>query len=211
MERNNLIGSRLREFGSVRFTSLKEFAEALEMQPSNLQAYLKGEREPGAQVLKKLRNLGCDINWLLGDEPAPNASSDGVFILRLPEYRLDAMIPAGSGELVDLTEWIRSETLEFDPAGHALLQIDTEFGYSMTPVIQPGDYVMYSYHAKVYDGDIVAARWDATKGAVKIASFVQGNPSLVALISSNPSVPPIVLERSRLVMYKVVMLIKKRR
>lgn len=58
------IGSRLREFGEVHFASMKKFAEALDMRPQNLGAYLAGERVPGNKMEAKLRAMGCDIIWL---------------------------------------------------------------------------------------------------------------------------------------------------
>jgi transcriptional regulator with XRE-family HTH domain len=60
------VGIRLREFGESRFPKIKDFAEALGMPPSSLQSsYFNGRSLPGAELLLKLMNLGCDCNWLL--------------------------------------------------------------------------------------------------------------------------------------------------
>jgi transcriptional regulator with XRE-family HTH domain len=60
---------RIRRFGLKKFGSIKEFAEAMDMSPSNLQAYLQKRRQPGTPILKRLSELGCDIDWLLiGEE-----------------------------------------------------------------------------------------------------------------------------------------------
>lgn len=206
------IGNRIREFGNDNFASLKEFSQALGIHPSNLQAYLNGQREPGTPFLRKLKNLGCNLDWLFEE-------SDVIYIQNpevnrgsyRPEYPVHGIIPAGKGEVVDLTEWIETEVLDYDPADHALLIIDEEFGYSMSPVIQPGDQVLYSYSAKINDGDPVVARWDKTKGAMKICNFIADDPSLIALSSSNIAVAPIILKRNKIVMYKVVLIIKKRK
>lgn len=56
---------RIRKFGLAKFGSIKEFAEAMGMSPSNLQAYLQNRRQPGTIILKRLSELGCDIDWLL--------------------------------------------------------------------------------------------------------------------------------------------------
>lgn len=61
------IGRKIREFGESRFSSVKEFADALEMAPSNLQSYMRDDFGVGQKILKKLRSLGCDLNWLLDD------------------------------------------------------------------------------------------------------------------------------------------------
>lgn len=62
------IGERLKEFGLERFSTLKEFAEALDMSYPNLYHYLSDKHEPGTPILLKLSELGCDINWLLTGE-----------------------------------------------------------------------------------------------------------------------------------------------
>lgn len=58
-------GERIRTFGLEKFGSLKEFAHALGMSPSNLQAYLQNRRKPCTPILKRLIELGCDMDWLL--------------------------------------------------------------------------------------------------------------------------------------------------
>lgn len=206
----NEIGQKLREFGNENFASLKEFARALGVHPSNLQAYLNGQREPGTPFLRKLKLLGCNLDWLFNEsesylvnEPEINRYSPK------NEYPVHGIIPAGKGEVVDLTDWIETEVLDYDPSDHAILIIDEEFGYSMSPVIQPGDQVLYSYSARVMDGDPVVARWDRTKGAMKICNYVDHDPSLIALSSSNIAVPPIILKKNKVIMYKVVLIIKK--
>lgn len=64
-----LLGEKIRYFGDQKFGSIKKYAEALDMKPPSLQKYLNGDREPGTGILKKLLNLGCDINWLLEESP----------------------------------------------------------------------------------------------------------------------------------------------
>lgn len=59
---------RIRKFGLRKFGSIKEFAEAMGMSQSNLQAYLQNRRKPGTPILKRLSALGCDIDWLLTGE-----------------------------------------------------------------------------------------------------------------------------------------------
>ena len=69
-----MISEKLREFGIKKFGSVKTFAEALGMKPPTLQVYLRGISEPGANILRKLKNLGCDINWLLSEEEVKPAA-----------------------------------------------------------------------------------------------------------------------------------------
>lgn len=60
------VSKRLRDFGLIKFGSMKNFAAALGISPANLNsAYLTGRSLPGAEILSKLDELGCDITWLL--------------------------------------------------------------------------------------------------------------------------------------------------
>lgn len=62
------IGSKIRQFGEKNYASVKEFADALDMAPSNLQSYMRDDFGVGTKILTKLRNLGCDLNWLFDDD-----------------------------------------------------------------------------------------------------------------------------------------------
>lgn len=59
------IGQRLRDFGDGHYNSLVEFARALEISPQQLNAYVSGQRIPGNAMQSRLRDLGCDIEWLM--------------------------------------------------------------------------------------------------------------------------------------------------
>lgn len=58
-------GQRMRLFGESVYSSIKEFAQAVKMAPPNLQKYMNDEREPGSGILRRLYDIGCNINWLL--------------------------------------------------------------------------------------------------------------------------------------------------
>jgi transcriptional regulator with XRE-family HTH domain len=45
-----------------------EFAKALEMRPQTLNNYLSGQARPGGILQDRLRQLGCDIAWLMYGE-----------------------------------------------------------------------------------------------------------------------------------------------
>ncbi len=62
------VGKRLREF-AARFRSQSELARALGMKKhQQLYPYLKGQSLPGFEIIAKLRELGCDPNWLIAGE-----------------------------------------------------------------------------------------------------------------------------------------------
>ncbi len=60
------VGERIRIFAKRKYNTLRALADAMGIKPQQLQQYVSGKREPGTKILRKLLNLGCDINWLLG-------------------------------------------------------------------------------------------------------------------------------------------------
>ena len=62
------IGNRLKMWGLEHFETLAEFAKKLDIAPQNLNNYINGERTPGNKMKWRLRQLGCDIIWLITGE-----------------------------------------------------------------------------------------------------------------------------------------------
>lgn len=72
------VAQNLRLFGYKKFGTMKQFAEALDMNPSTLYSgYLNGRSLPGPVLLVKLINLGCNINWLLTSRESMYSSFTG--------------------------------------------------------------------------------------------------------------------------------------
>lgn len=61
---------KLRIFAE-NFGSISALAEALGIAQPSLSRYLSGEVKPGLDFIMKLKDLGCDINWLLSDDDKP--------------------------------------------------------------------------------------------------------------------------------------------
>jgi transcriptional regulator with XRE-family HTH domain len=68
------LGSKIKAFGLKNFTSLGEFARALDMSLPNLSAYIHETRMPGSPFLAKMLALGCDLNWLFSDDKTNDAT-----------------------------------------------------------------------------------------------------------------------------------------
>ena len=79
------IGEKIRIFAENKGFSLAELAELLGMKPQSLQVYLSGKSNPGSEILMKLKDLGCDINWLLSDVPDPPPETNQLLQARLKE------------------------------------------------------------------------------------------------------------------------------
>jgi transcriptional regulator with XRE-family HTH domain len=65
MPSNKEIGARLRSFAEGRYKSMVAFAESLGVSASQINDYLSGRRTPGNTMQSRLRDLGCDIEWLM--------------------------------------------------------------------------------------------------------------------------------------------------
>lgn len=64
------IGARLKEFAKKKFDGIAGLERAIGKTPAFFQNYLNGRSYLGGEILAKLSELGCDINWLLnGDLP----------------------------------------------------------------------------------------------------------------------------------------------
>lgn len=59
------IGDRLEQFAKIKFGSKVELAKALGMTPQALTAYYQNRTKPGLVIQNKLREVGCDIEWLI--------------------------------------------------------------------------------------------------------------------------------------------------
>lgn len=217
------IGDRIREFGVKSFGSVSALADKLNVSLQHLSPYLNSKNEPGSGMLSKLALLGCDINWLLTGEtmkPGNIVREGSVSYISIdeamqnknllrPEYPVRGFIPAGNAEIKE-RENPDYKDLYFDPKSHFWLEVDEEYGYSMAPTLVPGDRVLCSMTRKFNSGDIVAVRWDESKGAIKI--FIT-NPEMrqsIALQSINAAELPIILNRSQIKqIYKVVLIWKK--
>ncbi len=168
-------------------------------------SYFNGKSIPGGEIIYKLFDLGCNLKWLFTGEIEASELT-GV----RKEYRVEAIVPAGKGEVVDLTEWYESDVLDYNPADHCFIKVDEEFGYSMMPMINPGDLVLISFSLKPKDGDIVAAKWDKTRGGLKLLRLNSAMPQIVILQSYNQAIEPILLPKREVTMYKVVLIKKKK-
>lgn len=101
----------MREFGEKNFPNTTIFAEALGMTQPSLSQYLNNKRSPGAGILQRLRELGCDLNWLLSDDPVicivseprvnygePNKLKKELEAIRSAVQRLEQLINNQTGD-----------------------------------------------------------------------------------------------------------------
>ncbi len=210
MKEKIFIAKRLREFAYSKTDRLKDFAGSLDMSPQTLNSYLSGKISPGSELLIKLSDMGCDIDWLLtGTDKNPKEKPYGIKATKEKMFRVLGTVPAGKADVQDWSELNEFKNLEYDPDTHFYLKIDEEFGYSMMPMVNPGDYVLVSLYGKLKDGDLVVALYDKTKGALKIYTESKDIPGIVILTSYNQAIQPMFFKKEQIRAYKVVLIEKK--
>lgn len=210
------IAKRLREFGKRNFKNYAELAKKMDWSPQALNAYLSGHSIPGGNILFKLKELGCDINWLLSEGEDKRYVSyrklDDIGVVPAKfEYNMSNSVPITDNETNLENEWLDKELISFDPATHVFLKIDEDNGKSMIPLLQPGDLVLLDVLAEPVDGDMVAVRWDDGCGLVKILNVDDDAPEKVLLMSFNHMEKPIMKRKVDISMYKIVMIRKSSR
>ena len=62
---NMTLGNRLKQFAESRYSNVAEFSKQLGINRENAYRYFKDVVSPGAELLIRLAEMGCDINWLL--------------------------------------------------------------------------------------------------------------------------------------------------
>jgi transcriptional regulator with XRE-family HTH domain len=84
------VAGRLRYFAHLRFGSIKELATAMRVSPSTLSQYTTGKCVPGNLMQKRLRELGCDIEWLITGESVTHELKNikSEFAYLMSEYRV---------------------------------------------------------------------------------------------------------------------------
>ena len=220
------VGQKLKEFGETRFNSVSEFADALEIKREQLYPYFNNTTMPGGEFLRKLSEMGCDINWLLTGKANPleggGIREKTVKYMRLDEVEsykpsavieipLAADVPASSKlREIDFHDYPEYFGVQIDPRNHFAVKVHEEYGYSMSPAISPGDFIICNSNSKIIkDGDLVLVRYDDTMGAIKKYSR---NKELkaITLYSTNTAEPPVTIHENKIKqIFKVTHIIKK--
>lgn len=183
-----------------KFNTQKECAKALGVDVTSLSRSLKN---PTLKFILKLKKVGVPINVndvLTKSEDEP-VSKPGNYL----EYRIAGTVPAGINEVFDRTDSYEFKRIDFDPEHYFWLEIDPETGESMKPFLNPRDFVLCSDKEKIKIGDLVAALYDDSKGAVK---FYSERKDLVILSSYNQIYQPLVFPKNEVKLFRVVLILK---
>lgn len=204
------IGNRIREFAELKFKTIKALGEALGMSQQNLNAYVNGKATPGANMLKKLSELGADITYILTgvsikDEVAKKVFKELSNKVSGYDYPIVSTLSAGS-----MIEFFNDEEIEkvafsyHKKYGCMALRVR---GDSMKPTIENGDVVLVDSDAKIYDGCIVAARLKSGDQLIKRIRFLPHD--LIQLDSDNFMYDPITITKEEIELVMPVVKIQR--
>lgn len=208
--------------------SQEVFAQQLDVAgASTISNWEKGIREPEIKYLKKIAFIGnVSLNWLLSDKKISAdikvVSEDKVQYLSPDEVEKDkpkneielplcAEVPASSKlREINFYEYPEYFGVKIDPKNHFAIKVHEEYGYSMSPAISPGDFIICNSNPKIIkDGDLVLVQYDNTMGAIK-KYHRSKELKAVTLYSTNTAEPPITLHENKIKqMFKVSHIIKK--
>jgi transcriptional regulator with XRE-family HTH domain len=96
-----MLGEKIKAFAKQKFGSLNDLAVAMNVNANQMSAYTTGRSKPSYEIMLKLYQQGCDINWLLDD----NKPISG--FLNNEEKDLDGVAPLSSEEIKIFREMIQ--------------------------------------------------------------------------------------------------------
>ena len=161
---------------------MTSFATALEMRPQTLNNYLSGNARPGGIIQARLRNLGCNIDWLMTGK---EATIDLRHEVRLTEIPVFEFVRAGT----------KTMQLKENPSQHIPVvksNDDSRFGIvvrgnSMDPEVKEGEIVVVSKKAEVASGDLCVVVFDDGETCLRRVHF---HDHSVTLTSANEAKYP---------------------
>ncbi len=71
-----VFAKKLRIWIDFKYGSIQSFANEVGLKYATVHHYLSGRSEPGLEFLFKIKERGCDLDWLLTDDdrPPPNTT-----------------------------------------------------------------------------------------------------------------------------------------
>lgn len=166
--------------------TLEKFADEIGVSSRTLGNYLRGEREPSYDFLRRLRTAcGADINWLITGEGtaerAPSVRGEAPNPVSIPRYAIQAS--AGDGAVVLSQEIEDFFTVSPDwlarylPKGAKAGIIEAR-GDSMEPTIADGDILLLDFSISssvVNDGGVFVISVDGALLVKRLQVTVDGH------------------------------------
>lgn len=166
--------------------TISDFAEALGVAEQTLGNYVRGEREPSYDFLRRLReNHSVDINWLITGEIGVEAQVQGIakqtHQITIPRYAIHASAGGGavvlSQEVEDYFTVSRDWIARYLPQGAKAGVIEAR-GDSMEPTIADGDILLLNFsidNSAVNDGGVFVISVDGVLLVKRLQVTVDGH------------------------------------
>jgi phage repressor protein C with HTH and peptisase S24 domain len=177
-----------------------------------LQKYLNGERLPLPDMLEKIGDMGCNINWLINGEGEmlKNRISISSKSKRIPVLaEVDCGTPVYTQINNDTVKYIEITDINYYVNPFAVIAR----GDSMRPYINPGDMLVCSDEPhKIKDGRAVIVNMKTIPehylSNAKLIRFLDDDS--VLLYSVTTKHPPMIVKKSDIYrIYKVVRIIRE--
>jgi len=150
---NSSIFDRFMKFGRAKYGDRhgwkKTFAEALGITPQALNTIIQRESF-GISIQEKLRDLGCDVEWLMtGIKKENNMNFETISLVKIPVYQFNR---SGGGNMVireKESDYIVTQQTDDETLFAVIVK-----GNNMAPEINEGNIVVLSKKQERKTGDI---------------------------------------------------------
>lgn len=213
----NDIGQRIKEFAEKKYRSVAELTRVLGVDKTYFTPYIKGKSILGGEMLSKLSDLGCDINWLLtGEGEAPLSDEEEVLrkskisgAMPLYKYPVLAEVYAGPPEFLEVQVISEYKSFEYRAKNHHCFAVKVN-GDSMESTLPHGAIALVDMEASIIEDDIVIVKLNNGKQFIK--RYHNVTEELIELSSDNPNYAnKLIAKKDIEVIYPVVEYIVKPR
>ncbi|MDR2582061.1 MAG: helix-turn-helix domain-containing protein [Fibromonadaceae bacterium] len=92
-----MFGEKIKTFAKKKFGSLTNLCEKIEMPTQQMWAYTSENSKPSYDVLVRLYQAGCDLNWLVDENKPINEFFDNEMKENTEEYFTPEQVEAIKG------------------------------------------------------------------------------------------------------------------
>lgn len=185
MKKHQEIGDRLKQFAQEKFGSVAELERKMKVPKNSLSQYIGGRHTPGTTLQDKLRDVGCDIEWLMTGH---SRTGGGSHVIQFPINSIAPYMGRIYAE-PDGKEYFEEHHngevgIPMSPGNFFCLLVDNDSLINADPIpIYPGDICIFEYNRQPKNDDIVAVELTNGKRTVKILKHK--NRDFVTLHSAN--------------------------
>jgi repressor LexA len=178
------------------------FGRALGLRPQELYRYLSGQIQPGNKLQSKLRDLGCDLEWLMTGKKKETPKHQIEFLemelVKLPVFEY-ARAGSKTMMLAEKPSYFIASTKSKDDSRFAVVVK----GKSMEPEIKDGELVVVSKKKEVKKGDVCLVVFEDGDACLRRVYFHDHSVTLTS--ANDKDYPPGLHKKSEIrIMYRMV-------